>query len=99
MTSDLVAQPSWPQSPLHVAVTGSRGLVGSGLVPFLTTDGHRVTRLVRGRPAQPGEVGWSTEEGIADPARMEGVDAIVHLAAEIASSRDGAAIQRTNVEA
>ncbi len=32
---------------LHVAVTGSSGLVGSTLVPLLTTGGHRVTPLVR----------------------------------------------------
>ena len=34
---------------LTVAVTGSRGLIGSDLVPFLTTGGHQVVRLVSGR--------------------------------------------------
>src|ERR1041384_2577816 len=36
-----------PGGDLTVAVTGASGLVGSSLVPFLTTGGHRVRRLVR----------------------------------------------------
>ena len=44
---------------MRIAVTGSHGFIGSALVPFLTTGGHRLTRLVRGtpRPGQP-EVRW-----------------------------------------
>jgi len=33
---------------MQIAVTGSRGLVGSALVQFLAAGGHRVTRIVRG---------------------------------------------------
>jgi hypothetical protein len=46
------------QGPLHVAVTGSRGLIGRELVSLLTTGGHRVTALVRGQ-ARKGEVSQS----------------------------------------
>lgn len=39
--------------PLKIAVTGASGLVGTALVPFLTTGGHAVTRLRRGEaPAE-----------------------------------------------
>lgn len=103
LAADLAAQASWPKTPLHIAMTGSRGLLGSGLVPFLTTGGHRVTRLVRGRPTDPREVVWSVEGGIAEPARLEGVDAVIHLAGEnIAAGRwtlaRKAEIRRSRVE-
>jgi uncharacterized protein len=73
---------------MNVAVTGSRGLVGSALIPFLTTGGHRVTRLVRGTAAGPDETVWDPLRGPLDAARLDGADAVVHLAGEnIAAGR------------
>jgi len=66
---------------MHIAVSGSSGLVGSALLPFLTTGGHRVTRLVR-RAAAGDEVAWDIAQGVKDLSRLEGVDAVVHLAGE-----------------
>jgi hypothetical protein len=72
---------------LRVAVTGSSGLIGSALVPFLTTGGHRVVRVVRSG-AGPEDVTWSPGTGGATAAPLEGVDAVVHLAGRgIAASR------------
>jgi uncharacterized protein len=69
------------QGPLTVAVTGASGLVGSALVPFLTTGGHSVRRLVRGRADKArGDVAWNPAKGEIDTAALEGVDAVVHLA-------------------
>lgn len=65
----------------RIAVTGSRGLLGGALVPLLTTGGHRVTRLVRGR-AGPDDVAWDPAAGTIDAAGLEGHDAVVHLAGE-----------------
>lgn len=67
---------------LRIAVTGSSGLVGSALVPFLTAAGHDVVRLVR-RPPRVGadEIRWDPE-GFVDAEGLEGVDAVVHLAGE-----------------
>lgn len=74
--------------PMHVIVTGSRGLVGSALVPFLTTGGHRVTRLVRGATGGPDESRWDPRRGPVDASRLDGADAVVHLAGEnIAAGR------------
>ena len=33
---------------MTIAITGSSGFIGSSLLPFLTTGGHRVIRLIRG---------------------------------------------------
>lgn len=71
---------------LHVAVTGASGLIGSALVPFLTTGGHRVTRIVRRRPG-PGEIEWDPGAGRLAPGELEGVDAVVHLAGEAVGTR------------
>lgn len=69
------------QGPLTVGVTGATGLVGSALVPFLTTGGHSVRRLVRGRADKArGDVAWNPDKGEIDTAALEGVDAVVHLA-------------------
>lgn len=69
--------------PLHVLVSGASGLVGSALVPFLTTGGHRVTRLVRADPvAGEDALRWDPARGELDPGGLEGPDAVVHLAGE-----------------
>jgi hypothetical protein len=77
------------QGPLTVAITGASGMLGSQLVPFLTTGGHRVKRLVRGKAdAAKGEVAWAPDKGEVDTAALEGVDAVVHLAgANVAGQR------------
>lgn len=77
------------QGPLSVAISGASGMVGQALVPFLTTGGHRVKRLVRGRAnAARGDVAWSPDQGHIDSAALEGVDAVVHLSgANVAAQR------------
>jgi uncharacterized protein (TIGR01777 family) len=74
--------------PMKILVTGSSGLIGSALVPFLTTGGHRVTRLVRSQPS-PGEsaVQWNPVEGTLARRELEGYDAVIHLAGENIASR------------
>ena len=37
-------------APLHVAVGGASGMIGTELLRQLRADGHRVTRLVRRHP-------------------------------------------------
>ncbi len=87
---DLAAHGAYrADKPLHVLVTGASGLVGSALVPFLTTGGHRVSRLVRSTP-HPGqaEIPWDPQTGSIATSALEGVDAVVHLAGEnIATGR------------
>lgn len=90
------------EAAMKIAVTGSRGLIGSALVPFLTAGGHHVTRLVRGPSSPGGDVGWDPAHGLRDPARLEGLDGVVHLAGENIAGRWTAArkaeIRRSRVE-
>uniref|UniRef100_A0A7C4LNA3 TIGR01777 family protein n=1 Tax=Schlesneria paludicola TaxID=360056 RepID=A0A7C4LNA3_9PLAN len=73
---------------MKVLVTGATGLVGRHVVPLLTTQGHDVLRLTRRTPTEPNDVVWNPERGDLPSARLEGLDAVVHLAGEnIASGR------------
>ncbi|HUR94906.1 MAG TPA: TIGR01777 family oxidoreductase [Gemmatimonadales bacterium] len=84
---DLEAHARYAHLPrLRIAVTGASGLVGRALVPFLTTGGHTVIRLVRGH-ADAGEVAWNYNHGRVERAKLEGLDAIVHLAGENIAAR------------
>jgi uncharacterized protein (TIGR01777 family) len=84
---DLEAHARFSARPrLHVAVTGASGLLGSMLVPFLTSGGHRVTPLVRRTP-RPGEARWNSETGAVEPGNLGGVDAMIHLAGENIGAR------------
>lgn len=84
---------------LTIAVTGSSGTVGQALVPFLTTGGHRVIRLVRGAPEGADEHGRSGARGdqrrwdpsAPAPDLLDGVDAVVHLAGASIAGRFTAA--------
>ncbi len=72
---------------MHIAVTGSHGLVGTAMIPAMSKMEHQVTRLVRGQ-AGVGSVVWDPTAKSFDSSVLQGVDAVVHLAGEnIASSR------------
>ena len=68
---------------MKVAVTGSSGLIGTALVAALRADGHEVIRLVRAAPAPPDAVAWDprADRGGLGPRSLDGVAAVVHLAA------------------
>lgn len=70
------------EDALTIAVSGTSGFVGSQLVPFLTTGGHTVKRLVRSRPTAADEVLWDPQSGTVAIEKLEGVDAVIHLAGE-----------------
>jgi hypothetical protein len=74
---------------MTIAVSGASGLVGTALIPLLTTGGHKVRRLVRSEPNRmDGEIGWDPAAGRLEPSDLEGIDAVIHLGGEsIASGR------------
>ena len=79
---------------MRIAITGSSGLVGTALVPFLQGGGHEVIRLVRGAPRGPDEHAWSPEAGLVDAAALGPLDAVIHLAGEsVAGARWSPAVK------
>ena len=73
---------------MNVLVSGSSGLIGSALISALANEGHRVIRLTRsGSPGDRGTVRWDPSAGEIDTDRLEGIDAVVHLAGESVEGR------------
>ena len=64
----------------RVAVTGSSGLIGSAVVAALRERGDEVVSLVRRAPRSGDEVQWDPSTRRLDPAALDGVDGVVHLA-------------------
>lgn len=87
--ADLAAHAKHQGEPLDVCISGSSGLIGSTLVPFLTTGGHRVRRIVRQKSSDdPNLISWDAASGTLDAEKLEGTDVVVHLAGEnIAAGR------------
>lgn len=86
---------------LRVLVTGGAGFIGRHVVDALREQGHSVT--VADRRADEGAtvVGDLCDPDVRDRAVIEGLDAIVHLAAEtsvLGSIEQPALVHRSNVE-
>lgn len=80
---------------MDIAVTGASGLVGTALTAALRADGHGVRPVSRAASGDPRAVRWDPASGEIDAARLEGVDAVVHLAgANIGARRWSAATRR-----
>jgi uncharacterized protein (TIGR01777 family) len=67
---------------MNILITGSTGLVGSNLGRSLSQKGHATTHLVRKKPVSENQVYWDPALSVLDSGRLEGLDAVVHLAGE-----------------
>lgn len=67
---------------MKVLITGSSGFIGTALAKSLSTSGHRVVRLSRSGASNGDLVRWDPTAGVIDAGRLEGLDAVVHLAGE-----------------
>jgi nucleoside-diphosphate-sugar epimerase len=88
---------------MRALVTGASGFIGEALCRRLLDDGDDVCALVRRAGSEP--VGTRAQAGdLSDGGRLREIlaterpDRIFHLAAEIASQRDGAKVHEVNVE-
>lgn len=77
--------------PLRIAITGSTGLIGSKIIPFLIGEGHQVTQITRGAklnsPVNTPFITWDPDAGKIDDSRLEGFDVFIHLAGTTVSGR------------
>ena len=64
---------------MKILISGSHGLLGSVLIPFLKNAGHQVQPLIRKRGQG---VAWNPDAGYIERFALEGFDAVIHLAAE-----------------
>lgn len=80
---DLQRQAVWQDQPrLRIAVSGASGLIGQQLCAYLATAGHTMLALVRRPTDKPLEITWDPQAGTVDLAKLQGVDAVIHLAGE-----------------
>ncbi len=83
---------------MHIGITGASGLIGTALTDHLRSGGHETTPLVRDTP-RAGQIGWDPAGGRLDPADLEPLDAVVHLAgAGIGAHRWTDEYKRTLIE-
>jgi hypothetical protein len=76
---------SWTRTV--IAISGSSGLIGSALVRALESRGHEIRPLVRRDTRTALETSWDPDRGTIDRARLDGVDAVIHLAGENIAQR------------
>ncbi|MDO8143638.1 NAD(P)-dependent oxidoreductase [Isoptericola sp. 178] len=85
---------------MTVLVTGASGLLGSAVARALVARGVTVRTLQRRPSGVPGaeDVAGSVTDRAAVAAAVDGVDAVVHLAAKVSLAGDPAEFTAVNVE-
>lgn len=68
--------------PMTLAVSGASGVIGSALVPWLRSQGHRVLTLVRRTASGADEISWDPGRGTLESEKLQGCDVLIHLAGE-----------------
>ncbi len=72
---------------MRIAITGATGFIGTPLVARLREVGHTVLEIGRAKRTGPQpDIMWDASTQL-DGARLEGVDAVVHLAGENLAQR------------
>ncbi len=73
---------------MKILISGSTGLIGSRIIPLLSGKGHTVTRLTRKRSGgSSSSAYWDPESGEIEAGKLEGHDAVLHLAGENIAGR------------
>ncbi len=70
---------------MRVLITGASGLVGSALQKSFAEKGYDMLLASRSEPKTANDIQWTVEDGFSEPERLEGIDAVVHLAGESVS--------------
>ena len=67
---------------MNILINGASGLIGRALQKSLAEKGHQLVLAGRNEPRSREQIQWTVENGFAEPDRLEGLDAFVHLAGE-----------------
>jgi uncharacterized protein (TIGR01777 family) len=70
---------------MKVLITGASGLIGSALQRSFREKGYEMFLASRSEPKDDHHIQWDAEKGFSEPERIEGIDAVVHLAGESVS--------------
>jgi len=80
--NDIEFYEEYKPKPKTIVVSGSSGVLGSALIPFLQTQGHKVIRLLRDKSKLCiGDVCWNPYAGIIEE-KFENADVVIHLTGE-----------------
>ncbi len=67
---------------MKICISGSSGFIGSAIRDHLSASGFSFARLQRRAPGMPPLIYWEPERGRIEQDRLEGMDAVIHLAGE-----------------
>ena len=69
---------------MKILITGASGLIGKALQKSFAAKGYEMLLAGRAEPKKSNGIRWTVEDGFSeeDLGRLEGLDAVVHLAGE-----------------
>lgn len=69
---------------MRILITGASGLIGKALQKSFEEKGYEMLLATRSEPKDEQHIQWSADTGFADEdiERLEGLDAVIHLAGE-----------------
>lgn len=71
---------------MRILICGASGLIGKALTKTLEAKGCELLLAGRKEPQDERQTKWTIEDGFAEPERLEGLDAVIHLAGESVSA-------------
>ena len=67
---------------MRILITGASGLIGTALQRSFDEIGHELLLASRNEAKDSQHIQWDVEKGFSELERLEGIDAVVHLAGE-----------------
>jgi hypothetical protein len=81
--ADLTMHQTYDLAPMRIAITGASGLIGTALTAMLQGGGHTVLPITRSEENKdPDAIFWQPRQGVIESEKLEGLDAVIHLAGE-----------------
>ncbi len=86
---------------MKILISGASGMIAGHLIPVLESKGHSLWKLVRGKSAAENEIVWSSKDGfsVEEAAKLEGFDAVIHLAGDNVASENWSAEKKKKIRA